>query len=175
MSNKLTKDPQDELLIEVDSNNSIIGSIPRGVAHNSPDKIYRIVVIFVKNGNNYLWQKRSATKGMYPNCWSHSVGGHVGYGKDYAETAVKELKEELGIVASEKEFKFIGEVLVKFPTLNEFSHVFEYNLKPTDRIDIAKDEVSEVRWMSMDEAKESMRQQKLKWYHSPVQLVEALY
>jgi isopentenyldiphosphate isomerase len=176
MSNKKTTDPQSELLTKVDKNNKVIGSIPRGVAHKSPDIIYRTIFVVVKNDKDkVLLQKRSSTKDLYPDCWDLSVGGHVNFGKSYIETAVQELKEELGIKASAKELNFIGEVLVKLPASNEFFHVFEYTLKPTDKIQLEADEVSDTKWMSINEIKESMQQQKLKWYPRPKQVIKALY
>jgi len=176
MSNKKTTDPQSELLTKVDKNNMVIGSIPRGVAHKSPDIIYRTIFVVVKNDKDkVLLQKRSSTKDLYPDCWDLSVGGHVNFGKSYIETAVQELKEELGIKASAKELNFIGEVLVKLPASNEFFHVFEYTLKPTDKIQLEADEVSNTKWMSINEIKESMQQQKLKWYPRPTQVIKALY
>jgi len=176
MNTKQTTDPQNELLTEVNKNNEVIGSITRGIAHKSPDKIYRTVFVVAKDkSNKILLQKRSSTKDLYPDCWDLSVGGHVNFGKSYQETAVKELEEELGIVAFAKELKFIGEVLVKLPVSNEFFHVFEYKLKPEDDIKFKNDEVSKTTWMSMNQIKESMQEQKLKWYPRPVQVVEALY
>lgn len=170
----VTTDPQDELLTEVDSINRVIGPIPRGVAHSSPDRIYRTIFVIVKRGKEILLQKRSPTKDLYPDCWDLSVGGHVNYGKSYVETAIKELKEELGIVATEKELRFLGEVLVKLPTSNEFFHVFEFTLDENDDIQIEPDEVSQIRWMTIKDIKESMEKGTLKWYPRPVQVMNAI-
>ena len=176
MSNKPTTDPQDELLTQVDSKNKVIGPIPRGIAHKSPDIFYRTIFVVIKdNKEKILIQKRSSTKDLYPDCWDLSVGGHVNYGRDYAETAVEELKEELGIITPAEELILIGEVLVKLPSSNEFFHVFEYRLKPTDKIELEAEEVSSTVWMSTKEVKESMQQQKLKWYPRPEQVFKALY
>ena len=171
-----TTDPQEELLTKVDSNNKVTGSIPRGLAHKSPDTIYRTIFVVVKdNRGKILLQKRSSSKDLYPDCWDLSVGGHVNYGKSYVETAVKELEEELSIKTNAKELNFIGEVLVKLPSSNEFFNVFEYSLKATDKIRLEANEVSNTKWMSIEEVKASIQQQKLKWYPRPVQVIEALY
>jgi len=176
MNTTQTTDPQDELLTEVDIKNNVIGSIPRGIAHNSPNKIYRTIYVIAKDKDGrVLLQKRSSTKDLYPNCWDLSVGGHVNYGKSYIETAVKELDEELGVKTSAKELKFIGEVLVKLPTSSEFFNVFEYNIKPTDQIKLENNEVNSMMWMSIEEIKDSMRQHKLNWYPRPLQTISALY
>jgi len=176
MSTTSTTDPQNELLTEVDSNNKVIGPIPRGVAHKRPDKFYRLIYVIVKDKNDkILLQKRSSTKDLYPNCWDLSIGGHVIYNESYLKTAIRELKEELGITASAKELKFVKEVLVKLPISNEFLHIFEYKLKPKDNIKIETDEVSKTMWMTTDQIKKSMQQQKLKWYPRPLQIIKALY
>lgn len=176
MTTQTTTDPQEELLTEVDKNNHVIGSIPRGLAHKSPDTIYRtIFVVVINEEGKILLQKRSSSKDLYPDCWDLSVGGHVDYGQSYEQTAVKELSEELGIEASANELKFVGEVLVKLPSSNEFFHVFEYYLKSTDNINLSTDEVASTKWMPMADVKKSIQQQKWKWYPRPVQVVEALY
>jgi isopentenyldiphosphate isomerase len=170
-----TTDPQDELLTEVDENNKVIGPIPRGIAHKS-SKIYRTIAIFVKNSSGkYLWQKRSDTKDLYPNCWEGSAGGHVDFGYTYIDTAIRELEEELGIVASKNELVFLGEVLVKLPSSREFFHAYEYSLKSNDHIRLAEDETGDIMWMTMGEAQKSIREQKLQWYPRPIQLVKALF
>lgn len=176
MTNNQTTDPQNESLTEVDKNNKVIGPISRGVAHKSPEKIYRTISIFVKNlKGEYLWQKRSSTKDLYPDCWDFSVGGHVDFGSSYIETAVREIEEELGIKTIEEELLFLGEVLVKLPASNEFFHVFEYKLKDGDIIEIAEEEVSEFMWMPISEAKKSMSDKSLKWYPRPIQVVNAVF
>ncbi len=171
-----TTDSQSELLTEVNSKNEIIGPLARGIAHSCPDKIYRTIYVIVRDKNNkILLQKRSSTKDLYPDCWDLSVGGHVNYGRSYLETAIKELEEEIGIKASAKELKFIGEVLVKLPSSNEFFQVFEYNLKVKDDIKVEVSELSQTAWMTMEEIRESMNQKTLKWYPRPLQVVELLY
>lgn len=171
-----TTDPQSELLTEVDKNNKVIGPIERGIAHNSPNKYYRTVSIFIKNGQSkYLWQKRSSSKDLYPDCWDFSVGGHVEYGDSYIDTTVRELKEELSIKAKSSELKLIGKILVRLPMSNEHFHVYEYCLKPDDKLKIKKKEIVETRWMTIDDVKKSMQKNMLKWYARPIQIVDGLF
>lgn len=175
MSHHLTADPQDELLTEVNKKNEVIGSIPRSLAHNGHNKIYRTVFILILDQKNkILIQKRSPNKDLYPNYWDLSVGGHVSYGASYLDSAIKELKEELNITTSAEKLKLKGEVLVKLPKSNEFFHVFEYHLETEDKIK-TNDEVAEIAWMSIEEIKKSMEQKTLKWYARPLQVIKALY
>jgi isopentenyl-diphosphate delta-isomerase type 1 len=172
----MTTDPQSEQLIQVDENNKVIGSISRGNAHSSGDKIYRTVFIIVKdNKGKILLQQRSQTKDLYPGCWDLSVGGHVKYGQSYMAAAKEELREELGIDASMEDLKFLGEVLVTLKKSKEFFHVFEYKLKKDDVVDIVNDEVDMVRWMTMEEVRLSMKNEADQWYARPLQVFEAIF
>lgn len=44
--------------------------------------------------------RRTLSKALYPGYWDVAAGGMVLFGEDYAESAVRELAEELGIVAA---------------------------------------------------------------------------
>lgn len=44
-----------------------------------------------------LLQKRCAIKDSFPGCYDISSAGHIPAGCDFKESAVRELKEELGI------------------------------------------------------------------------------
>lgn len=176
MTNNLTTDSQKELLTQVDEKNRVLGGISRGVAHNTPGIFYRTIYVLVKNDKDeILLQKRSATKDLYPNCWDLSVGGHVDFGKSYIETAVREMKEELGLSVNEKDLVSKGEVLVRLPKNGEFFNVFEYKLKPTDIINTSKEEVSSIRWVSMEDIKKSIKDYSLVWYTRPEQIINNLY
>jgi isopentenyldiphosphate isomerase len=176
MPQQTTTDPQDELLTEVDEHDHVIGAIPRGIAHRSPDRIYRNIFVMVKDsGGKILIQQRSSTKDLYPDCWDLSVGGHVKYGDTYEQTAIKELAEELGLTAAEHDLKLLGEVMVVLPASKELFHVFEYMLKPTDVIKLASDEISSTRWMTIEEIHDSIRNRTLPWYGRPEQVLSALY
>jgi len=169
-------DSQEELLTQVDQNNKVIGGIERGKAHASKEICYRTIFVLVINEKNeVLLQKRSPTKDLYPNCWDLSVGGHVAYGDSYEVTALRELDEELGIKADMNELIDKGKVLVTLPSSNEFFEVFEYSLKKTDSINFAAEEVAEIRWLSLDKIKESMKNMTLSWYARPIQIINALY
>lgn len=169
-------DSQQELLIEVNQHNQVIGPIARGVAHHSPGKFYRTIFVLVRNKDNQIFvQKRSATKDLFPNCWDLSVGGHVPFGTTYLDTAIRELQEELGVTATKEDVQFLQEVLVKMPSSNEFFHVFSYDLKPTDTVIVNSEEVAQTRWMSIDEIQSSIKYKTFEWYPRPVQVIQSLY
>jgi isopentenyldiphosphate isomerase len=168
-------DSQKELLVRVNEKNEVIGPIERGLAHKSKTT-YRTIYVIVKDmEGKVLIQKRSRTKDLFPGCWDLSVGGHVNFGNSYAFTAIRELDEELGIKAREKELRYMGEVLVKLPLSSEFFWVYEYSLNEGQKIEFAREEVSEIKWMSMELIKKTMSEKSLNWYARPLQVVNSLY
>ncbi len=70
--------------------------------------LHRTVHIWVINSNKELLvQKRSPKKDTYPNLWAISTAGHVKAGETSIESALRELKEELGIKATEKDLEYL--------------------------------------------------------------------
>ena len=55
-----------------------------------------------------LIQKRCASKDSHPGCYDISSAGHIPAGEDFASSAIRELKEELGIEAGEEELIACG-------------------------------------------------------------------
>ncbi len=88
----------DELFDVVDEHDQVIDRLPRAVVH-ARKLLHRAVHIFVFDdaGRMYV-QLRSATKDEYPNCYTSSCSGHVDAGEDYDTAAIRELREELGLV-----------------------------------------------------------------------------
>lgn len=76
-------------------------------------KLHRTVHIWVVNkradgGIDVLLQKRSPEKDAYPGCYDISSAGHIHAGDTFEMSALRELEEELGIVASPEDLRFIG-------------------------------------------------------------------
>lgn len=169
-------DPQDEILTQVDINNNVVGGITRFKAHSSNNLYYRTVyVVIINDLGKVLLQKRSSTKDLYPNAWDLSVGGHVVYGDSYEKTAIKEIEEEVGIKVNLHDLVDKGEVLVRLPNSNEYFRVYEYNLKKTDSIKIAVDEISEIKWLGIEDIKKSIKDETMDWYTRPIQIISAIY
>ena len=107
-----------------------------------------------------IMQKRSRQKDSYPGCYDISSAGHVPAGMDYLPSALRELKEELGIEAEAADLQFIfyhseycEDVFYGRPFYNaEYSAVYLYT-KPVDieTLALQKEEVEEVRWFDYEE------------------------
>ncbi len=86
-----------EILEVCDRQNRTVGQASRGTIHRLGLR-HRAVHIFVFDpaGRLYL-QLRHRQKDRYPGHWDSSAAGHVSPGEGYAEAAVRELEEELGL------------------------------------------------------------------------------
>ncbi len=67
--------------------------IPKGVYHLVCEVLVR------HTDGTYLLMKRDPTKQLYPNMWEATAGGSALQGESVLEGALRELREETGIVA----------------------------------------------------------------------------
>jgi len=88
-----------EIFDVVNDRNEVTGQATRGEVH-AQNLLHRAVHIFVFNKHGEIWlQQRSHLKDKHPLAWDSSAAGHLDTGEDYATSAQRELKEELGIEA----------------------------------------------------------------------------
>ncbi|MBS3054993.1 MAG: NUDIX domain-containing protein [Candidatus Aenigmarchaeota archaeon] len=88
----------DEFLVIADEKNNPVGMKIRSAVHNDGDW-HRVSHVWIFNSHGeILIHKRSADTDLYPNKYDTLVGGHVIYGESYVDTALKELREEIGLV-----------------------------------------------------------------------------
>ena len=118
-----------------------------------------------QGGYDLLLQKRSRCKDSYPGCYDISSAGHVRAGDGFLATAVREIKEELGIEAREADLEFAGihrgymeeEFCENIFKDSEYSHVYVYRGPvEADRLNLQKEEVESVLWMDLDECMEAV-------------------
>lgn len=87
----------DEIVAIVDEHNNVVGAVPRremrakGLPHRST-----YILVFNSQGALYV-QKRTMTKDVFPGYYDPAAGGVVLAGESYAQGAVRELEEEMGI------------------------------------------------------------------------------
>jgi 16S rRNA (adenine1518-N6/adenine1519-N6)-dimethyltransferase len=93
------QDVHGEIFDVVDEADRVIAQASRNEVH-ARDLRHRAVHIFVFNERGDLFlQKRSRWKDRHPQQWDSSAAGHVNAGDDYATTAPREIREELGVDA----------------------------------------------------------------------------
>ena len=111
-------------------------------------------------GHDLLLQKRSRGKDSFGGCYDISSAGHIPAGQDYLESALRELKEELGIAAEPEDLRLVGvhdgryegEFHGRIFKNHEKSHVFAYE-KPVEieKLKLQKEEVESVKWMRIED------------------------
>lgn len=137
-----------ELLDIVDDNDQVVGYATRGEIHQR-ELMHRSIHIIVLDGaDNVLLQKRSMQKDQCAGMWDTSCAGHVESGQSYAETAPRELEEELGITIDAP----LHQLFKMHPTKEngqEFALV--YSIKHQGPFAPAEDEIDELKWFSYKE------------------------
>jgi len=91
----------EEIFDVVNERDEVIGRMPRSEVH-ARGLLHRAVHVLVFNSRGEIFlQKRSMKKDRQPGVWDSSASGHVDSGENYDETAVRELREELGLKINE--------------------------------------------------------------------------
>lgn len=112
-----------------------------------------------------LLQKRCADKDSFPGCYDISSAGHIPAGVDYIPSALRELKEELGLRVAPEELldcglkklviqtQFHGEPFVDY----QISRIFLL-WKDFDESDITlqREEIDSVMWMEFEACKSAV-------------------
>jgi isopentenyldiphosphate isomerase len=103
--------------------------------------IHILVEVF---GGKFLIQKK-AIHTENGGKWSSAVSGHVRSGETYAEAAIREAKEELGLEINEKDLHEIAKLPPSEATANEFVTIFSYLMDPKkEEVSLLSGEVDEI-------------------------------
>ena len=88
----------DEIFDVVNDRDEVIGQAPRREVHRTGLKHRAVhVLVFNARGEVFL-QKRSMKKDTFPGAWDSSASGHLDTKEDYDACALREVREELGVV-----------------------------------------------------------------------------
>ncbi|MEU9075691.1 NUDIX hydrolase [Kitasatospora sp. NPDC004745] len=91
------EDPAEELLDVVDEHDRVIGTAVRGEVYRL-GLTHRSVFVLVRDRAGRIFvHRRTDTKLFAPGAYDMFVGGVVGSGETYADAAVREAEEELGV------------------------------------------------------------------------------
>ena len=101
----------------------------------------------INDEDKILLQQRLATTKKMPNMWGTTAGG-AQTGESSLESALRELKEELGIEAKKEEFSFIG----SYKRINDFVEVWlcKKNIEVEDLV-LEETEVQNAKWVDIEE------------------------
>ena len=149
-----------EILDIVDDNGIPTGkTVERKTVHREgiQHRTAHLLIARKKCGNiELLLQKRCMEKDSFPGCYDISSAGHIPAGMDYVPSALRELREELGVTAKEEDLIFCGKKRV---TVTSEFHEHPYTdrqvcnvyLMWLDReaedFVVQKEEIDSVMWM----------------------------
>jgi isopentenyldiphosphate isomerase len=158
-----------EILDIVDESGSPTGrTVSREQAHRDGilHRTAHVWVVREKDGRTQvLLQKRSAEKDSFPDMYDTSSAGHIPAGEEPLPSAIRELKEELGISAVPDELHEAGSFRIQYEKVfhgrpfrdNEVCSVFVYR-EPLEikHLTLQASEVSEVRWFDLKEIRDEI-------------------
>ena len=126
-----------------------------------------------------LIQKRSKNKDSHPGCYDISSAGHIPCGCGFTESAVRELKEELGVEAEEDELIYIGrrkfEYQEKFHDSlfhdNQISNVYMlWRNVPVSALRLQREEIEGAEWIGLMECIDKVKNNAIKHCIRPEEL-----
>ena len=112
-----------------------------------------------------LLQKRSANKESFPGMYDTSSAGHIPAGCEPLDSALRELREELGIEAGEGQLRYLGAICNRYEAQfrgkifrdNEYCSVYLYR-EPLDAesLHLQAEEVERVDWFDLEQVLEEI-------------------
>ena len=131
----------EEMLDLVNEQGDPLGrAVPRSEAHRLGlrHRTSHVWLVRRKNGVlEVLLQKRSDEKDSFPGCYDISSAGHIPAGQGFVDSALREVKEELGVTAQPQDLILCGNVYLLWLD------------RDAEKFTLQKEEISAVRWMPL--------------------------
>ena len=144
-----------ELFDLVDADNRVIGTVARAQAHGDPSLRHRAVHVMVYDRRGaLLLQKRAAAKDIQPGKWDTSVGGHLAVGESYPSAAVRETREELGLVIGPEDLEPLHEYVGSSAV--ETEHVRSFRVRSEGPFTAPPEEIEELRFWTPQELRAAL-------------------
>ncbi|MCF6296910.1 MAG: NUDIX domain-containing protein [Flavobacteriaceae bacterium] len=155
----------DELINILAENLTVVKIGLKSEAHKNGWLHASVHIWFYTDDGDVLIQKRAKDKETFPNLWDVSVAGHISVGENEMTSALREIKEELGL-------KNKANDLVKIGTFkethyhkngfidNELHHIYLSRLKTNIHLlKIQKEELSAIKLISVKEFKKLQKKE----------------
>ena len=88
-----------EFVDEVDLNDTVLRVVTREEMRAERLMHRAVFIAVVDSAGRLLIHRRSESKDLWPGWWDIAVGGVVGAGESYDAAAIREVREEIGVVA----------------------------------------------------------------------------
>ena len=154
-------DRMEEYVILVDQNDNPIGKEEKVKCHLPNGKLHRAFSALIFNGEGkLLLTKRSEGKMLWPNNWDGTVASHPGESETYVSSAERRMSEEIGI---DCKVSYVNKFEYHVPykdigSENEICGTLIGAIDIFDKSSLIKDEISEIKWISPDELKNELEQ-----------------
>jgi isopentenyldiphosphate isomerase len=137
----------EEIFDVVNERDEVIGRQPRREVHRL-GLWHRAVHVLVFNARGQVFlQKRSLSKDTSPGLWDSSASGHLDSGEDYDYCAVRELREEIGLVIKRPPGRWFR-IAASAETGQEF--VWVYRLENEGPFTLHPDEIERGEWFALE-------------------------
>ena len=134
-----------EYLEIVDEENNLTGKTEERDIVHAKGLWHREIAVWIMNEKGeVLLQKRSPNKKQGANNWSTSCAGHIDIGEEPKKSAIREIREELGIPVKEDDLKHLFTAKNKRVLTNSFN-------TPIEEFTIDTEEVSEIKYIPFEE------------------------
>ena len=133
----------------------------KGIAHRTS----HVWIVRMRDDRlQILLQKRSDDKDSYPGCYDISSAGHIPAGADFIPSAIRELREELGVEAKPGDLVYCGQRRIRFEEAfhgelfrdNQVSNVYLLWLD-REEFTIQREELSGVVWFDFDDCMRAVK------------------
>lgn len=150
-----------ELLRVVDNNGNNTNEIlEREELHNRGKLHNEVTIYIINNKKEVLLQRRSKNRRFCPNMLG-VIAGHVGYNETPINSAVREVKEEVGLSINKNNiYPLYERYLVKERFNNHFMYSY-YTVCNKEEKDfkVQKEELSYVKWYSIDKVIDMIKEE----------------
>jgi isopentenyl-diphosphate delta-isomerase type 1 len=145
----------DEIFDIVDADDRVIGQATRREVH-AKGLWHRATHVLMHNSDGKVFlQKRSMLKDSSPGCWDSSCSGHLDTGEDYPAAAVRELREEIGIVTTAD--RLVQRLRLRPQPDTGWEFVSVFTLQCDDAPSVNPAEIDRGDWFFPDEISAAMR------------------
>ena len=137
----------DEMVEEIDLSGIVLRLVPRRQMRAEHLCHRSVFIAVMSEKGDLLVHKRAETKDIWPGWWDVAVGGVVGPGETWADAAVRELHEELGIEGVRLEL--LGTGAYRDPDVQLVAATFL--CRTEGPFAFADGEITEAHWVSQAE------------------------
>ncbi len=153
----------DEYVILVDENDNPIGKEEKVKCHLPGGKLHRaFTALIYNNDGKLLLTRRSDSKMLWPNYWDGTVASHPREAETYVSSAERRMPEEIGVTC---EMNYVNKFEYHVPykevgSENEVCGTLLGTVNDFDESSLRKDEISEIKWITPNELKTELENNK---------------